>query len=76
MTIFIRRAKRCRNLKNKLGQLDLAEVLFRELIKIVSSEEGKSCVLGKAVIPYASDMRLVQVFSGPRGEMLKGAVGP
>lgn len=34
-------AERCRNLMNTPGQLDLAEMLFGELIKIVFSKEGK-----------------------------------
>lgn len=34
-------AECCHNLVNTLGQLDLAEMLFGELIKIVFSEEGK-----------------------------------
>ena len=35
-------AECCHNLMNTQGQLDLAEMLFRELIKIVFSEEGKA----------------------------------
>lgn len=37
-------AERCHNVMDTLGQFDLAEMLFRELIKSVFSEEGKVVV--------------------------------